>query len=304
MNERGRVHYTPAVTSNRRQRELARAKFERQQSRREGSARRRKRGQRIAGIVAIGVVVLAVIALIVVPRLTTPDPAIDAGAEATPSAAPSPSASPLPEPAASSLAPSSNPAPSLSPVTPAVACAPVPTSTPSSLSWSAAPTNGPTPGSLTLATNCGDIVIDLLPDAAPKTVASVQFLARQGFYDSTDCHRLTTAGIFVLQCGDPTATGMGNPGYQVPDENLPADGPANYPAGTVAMANSGPNTAGSQFFIVYQDTQLPPAYTVWGRVTKGLDIVTGVAAAGAYGGTGDGRPLQPITIEKATITGA
>ena len=288
------------MTTNRRQRELARAKFERQQQRRAASARRRRRGQRILAIVAIGALVIAVGALIIVPRVTEEAPAADAGM-------PSPSASALsasPSPLAS-MSESASPSPSALPsstTAPAITCAPVPTTRPKTLSWPSAPTTAATATTLTLATNCGDIVIDLLPDAAPRTVASMQFLAEQAYFDSTDCHRVTTTGIFVLQCGDPTGTGTGGPGYQLPDENLPADGPANYPAGTVAMANAGPGTSGSQFFIVYQDTQLPPNYTVWGRVTQGLDIVQGVAAAGAYGGTGDGRPLQPITIEQASVT--
>jgi peptidyl-prolyl cis-trans isomerase B (cyclophilin B) len=87
----------------------------------------------------------------------------------------------------------------------------------------------------------------------------------------------------------------------VPDENLPDDGEANYPAGTVAMANAGPGTAGSQFFIVYDDTTLPGAYTIWGQVTSGLDIVKEVASVGVADGTSDGTPLQPVFIESATI---
>ncbi len=106
-------------------------------------------------------------------------------------------------------------------------------------------------------------------DFAPATVASAAFLADTGFYNSTACHRLTTAGIFVVQCGDPAGDGTGGPGYQIPDENLPPEGEANYPAGTVAMANAGPGTSGSQFFLVYEDTTLPAGYTIWGQVTDG-----------------------------------
>ena len=153
---------------------------------------------------------------------------------------------------------------------------------------------------ITFATNCGDIVIALDP-AAPATAASETFLAKDGFYDNTQCHRLTTAGIFVLQCGDPAGDGTGGPGYAVPDENLPAEGAANYPAGTVAMANAGPGTSGSQFFIVYDDTTLPSGYTIWGTVTEGLGIVKEIAAAGVAGGGEDGPPLQPVFIESATV---
>ena len=155
---------------------------------------------------------------------------------------------------------------------------------------------------LTLATNCGDVVIDTLPAEAPATVASMAFLTEEGYFDLTACHRLTTEGIFVLQCGDPAGNGTGGPGYSIPDENLPAEGEANYPAGTVAMANAGPGTGGSQFFIVYEDTTLPSGYTIWGKVTKGLDVVQGIAAAGVEGGGTDGPPAQRVVIEKATLT--
>lgn len=153
---------------------------------------------------------------------------------------------------------------------------------------------------MTLNTNLGTIVIAMDP-AAPVTDASMASLADDGFFNGTSCHRLTTQGIYVLQCGDPTGTGRGGPGYQIPDENLPQAEPNNYPAGTVAMANGGPNTNGSQFFIVYADTSLPPAYTVWGEVTEGLDIVEQVAAAGVQGGGVDGTPAQPLTIESAAV---
>ena len=156
---------------------------------------------------------------------------------------------------------------------------------------------------LTLDTNCGPLAIALDP-SAPQTINSMAFLAQQGFFDNTVCHRVTTAGIFVLQCGDPAGNGTSGPGYAIPDENLPpadATGAATYARGTVAMANSGPNTNGSQFFIVYADSPLPPAYTVWGQVTSGLEIVDAVAAAGAEGGLQDGTPALPIGIRQATL---
>jgi peptidyl-prolyl cis-trans isomerase B (cyclophilin B) len=141
-----------------------------------------------------------------------------------------------------------------------------------------------------------------LDPAAPATIASAAFLAQDGFYDSTQCHRLTTAGIYVLQCGDPKGDGSGGPGYTLPDENLPAAGAGNYPAGTVAMANAGSGTAGSQFFIVYADSTLDPAtYTIWGHVTSGLEIVQEVASAGVAGGGTDGSPTQPVFIESAAV---
>jgi peptidyl-prolyl cis-trans isomerase B (cyclophilin B) len=105
----------------------------------------------------------------------------------------------------------------------------------------------------------------------------------------------------VLQCGDPTATGYGGPPFSYHDENLPQYAQNAYPAGIVAMANSGANTNGSQFFIVYKDTTLPPNYTIWGRVTEGLEIVQAVANAGVVGGGTDGMPVQKIAILKVRV---
>jgi peptidyl-prolyl cis-trans isomerase B (cyclophilin B) len=152
---------------------------------------------------------------------------------------------------------------------------------------------------LVLTTNCGEIVIDTYADKAPQTVNAMLWLAGEGYFDSTLCHRLVTGGIKVLQCGDPTATGTGGPGFTIPDENLPAESGVNYPAGTVAMANAGSGTSGSQFFIVYEDTTLPPNYTIWGEVSSGLDVVTKIAEAGVAGGGTDGTPAAPIGIETA-----
>lgn len=170
------------------------------------------------------------------------------------------------------------------------------------LRWSAAPGPDDQVRTLRFATNRGVIEITTATQAAPETVGSMAFLADQGYFEGTTCHRLTTAGIFVLQCGDPSGDGMGGPGYVVPDENLPAAGEANYPAGTVAMANAGPGTAGSQFFVVYQDTTLPPGYTIWGTVSEGLDVVAAIAADGTADGSPDGAPLTPIVIESASAT--
>ncbi len=137
---------------------------------------------------------------------------------------------------------------------------------------------------------------------APQAVASFVSLAAQGYFDGTRCHRLTTSGIYVLQCGDPTATGTGGPGYQFgPVENAPEDDV--YPAGTLAMARRGNDGAsmGSQFFLVYQDSTIPSdtagGYTVFGTVTSGLDVVQAVADAGTADGAGDGSPASPVIIE-------
>jgi peptidyl-prolyl cis-trans isomerase B (cyclophilin B) len=153
----------------------------------------------------------------------------------------------------------------------------------------------------TFTTNCGDIVVAADGQHAQLTVLALTALAKGGYFDQTLCHRLTTSGIFVLQCGDPTATGSGGPQFTYRDENLPTTTTNDYPAGIVAMANSGPNTNGSQFFFVYADTTLPPSYTRWGVITKGLEIVKAIAAQGTTNGSGDGAPKQMIAIEKVSV---
>jgi peptidyl-prolyl cis-trans isomerase B (cyclophilin B) len=146
-----------------------------------------------------------------------------------------------------------------------------------------------------LTTNLGLIDIQLNSAAAPCTANNFRSLVHFRYFDNTPCHRLTTQGIYVLQCGDPTGKGTGGPGYQFADENLKG---AKYPKGTVAMANSGPGTNGSQFFLVYKDTQLDPNYTPFGTITKGLDIIDKVAAAGSVPPS-DGKPKLAISILSA-----
>ena len=155
---------------------------------------------------------------------------------------------------------------------------------------------------ITFTTNQGEIVIETLPALAPLTVNALAALAQKNYFDNTICHRLTTEGIFVLQCGDPTGTGTGGPGFNIPDENLPEPIENNYPAGTVAMANAGPGTSGSQFFLVYQDTTLGPNYTIWGTITSGLEIVQTIASAGVIDGGPDGAPATGVTIESTKVT--
>lgn len=155
---------------------------------------------------------------------------------------------------------------------------------------------------ITFTTNCGDIVIETFAKKAPITISMLTGLISARFYDQSICHRIinsTTAAL--LQCGDPTDSGYGGPAFQFNDENLPKPIMSNYPAGTVAMANSGPNTNGSQFFIMAENTTLDPNYTVWGRVTKGLEIVKAVVATGTLEGGEVGRPKVKIAIEKATV---
>ncbi len=164
---------------------------------------------------------------------------------------------------------------------------------------------------MTITTNCGVITIALDP-AAPQTVTNMSALARAKYFDGSFCHRLTTEGLYVLQCGDPSAQGNGSPGswkgYK--DENLPANKILTYPAGTVAMANSGPNTNGSQFFLVYKDTTLPASYTIWGKIKTGLPLLLRIEKVGAYkvdqtsGNAyyaGDGFPVQPIEIKSVSV---
>jgi peptidyl-prolyl cis-trans isomerase B (cyclophilin B) len=191
------------------------------------------------------------------------------------------------------------------------------------------PNPTPNTGTVTivLRTTTGAIPLTLNRAQAPCTVQSFEFLTEKRFYDSTPCHRLTAYDTLkVLQCGDPTGTSSGGPGYTIPDEDptnlAPAGGsavpgspaPVVYPAGTIAMANTGaPNSGGSQFFLVYGDSQLPPTYAVFGVTSaEGLTVLNQVAAAGitpgtdpATGGpsTQDGQPKQPVTIKTATVQG-
>src|SRR3989441_1744261 len=134
--------------------------------------------------------------------------------------------------------------------------------------------------SATIDTSRGPIVVDLFTQDAPKTVNNFVFLAREGFYDGTKFHRVIKD--FMVQGGDPTGTGRGGPGYRFQDElqNAPRDG---YKKGIVAMANGGPNTNGSQFFIMEADYRLPPSYVAFGRVTNGQDVVTKIASVETTG---------------------
>ncbi len=155
----------------------------------------------------------------------------------------------------------------------------------------------------TIGTNRGAVVIDLLNSKATCTVNSFVHLAESGFYNNTPCPRLTTSGgLYIIQCGDPTGTGSGGPGYEFESENLTG---ATYPAGTMAMANSGsPDSNGSQFFLVYKNSSLPPDYTPFGEIVSGLNILQTVGKAG-YGpplnAAGGGKPKESVQIESVTI---
>ena len=154
---------------------------------------------------------------------------------------------------------------------------------------------------VTLRLTQGPVTLTLDRSHAPCTVNSFLSLLNQDFYTDTVCHRLTTSGIFVLQCGDPSATGTGGPGYSYADEVYATD---TYPAGTVAMANAGPNTNGSQFFLVYQDSDLPAKYTVFGHLDpESLKVITGIAANGSDNSRaqGDGRPNEEVRIQSYSM---
>jgi len=145
----------------------------------------------------------------------------------------------------------------------------------------------------TIATSAGTMTAELFPTDAPMTVNNFVFLARDGFYDGVIFHRVING--FMIQGGDPTGTGRGGPGYKFRDE--PVSRP--YSRGILAMANSGPNTNGSQFFVMHSDYRLPPNYTIFGRLTGGEDVLDKIATAQT--GAQD-RPVAPVSITSVTIT--
>ncbi|MCQ4620379.1 peptidylprolyl isomerase [Corynebacterium sp. CCUG 71335] len=172
---------------------------------------------------------------------------------------------------------------------------------------------------ITLDTSAGPIGMTLDRSVSPCTVNAIEYLAKEGYYNDTVCHRITTEGIHVLQCGDPSGTGSGGPGFKFADE-YPVDDPAEnenmtslYERGTIAMANSGPGSNGSQFFLNYQDSPLPPAYTYFGTISdEGLATLDKIAEKGvkepeneeeAMGmmSPGDGTPAEEVRITSATV---
>ncbi|MFI9329072.1 peptidylprolyl isomerase [Kitasatospora sp. NPDC052868] len=269
------------VTSEQRRRQLAREKYERQAERRAEAQAARRRRNTILGA-SLAVVVLAGGGALVGTGAFDSDDKKDtaSGAQAAPTATNAPAA------------------PTRKPVE---GCATPAPGAPNGKQWQAEPAMSVEAGgtyTATLDTNCGKVTIALDAAKAPHTVNSFAFLSAEQYFDHTKCHRLTTGGIFVLQCGDPTASatvkgGTGGPGYKFADENLTG---ATYPAGTVAMANSGPGTNGSQFFLVYKDTKLDPAYTPFGKITGGLDVLQKIAAAGTLDGGTDGPPMADFTL--------
>ncbi len=274
-----------------RQRKLARKHYERQQARRIQQAHRWRQ---------IGIIVAACCAVIALGAggyvAFGSGGGKSAAAAATPTPVTSPTASPTPTASAT---------PSLA-AEPASHCTYAPNGT-AARKVGVPPATPAYKGAkyqATIKTNRGTIVLDLLNHQATCTVNSFIYLAAKKYFNNTSCHRLTTAGIYVLQCGDPTGTGRGGPGYKFADENLAG---AKYTGGTVAMANAGPGTNGSQFFLVYRNsTTLPASYTPFGKIVGGLGIIQNVARAGTdnSNGNGDGHPKEKVTIESVTITKA
>ncbi len=289
------------------EKQLARTRARREEE------RARQRSQRRI-VVAVVVVALAAAGALAWWLLAGNDDEPDVFASESPSAAPSASAEPSATASASEAAPTGSPTAGESAApgaaddteteTEATAPCPPPTDAPepdTSLQW-----DQPPPADLTgtvvatIETTCGTIVAELDADAAPQTVASFSFLADNSFYIGTPFHRVMPD--FVIQGGDPTGTGTGGPGYSFDDEldlaeQVVADNDGLYPRGTVAMANSGPDTNGSQFFIVQADPgyPFPPDYTVFGIVTEGMDVVDDIANGPTTGPNGD-QAVDPARI--------
>lgn len=155
---------------------------------------------------------------------------------------------------------------------------------------------------LVLKTSGGDVPIELDPDVVCAST-SFTWLSEEGFYDDTECHRLIVASdqnpTGIVQCGDPSGSGTGGPGYSFADE---LSGDEQYKAGTIAMANSGPNTNGSQFFLNYSDSQFPPNYTLFGTIKpEGIKVLKKVADGGTDTGQSEGAPKKPFTIESVEV---
>jgi cyclophilin family peptidyl-prolyl cis-trans isomerase len=148
--------------------------------------------------------------------------------------------------------------------------------------------------SATIRTSCGEIAVELYSQEAPRTANNFAFLAAQGFYDATVIHRVVPG--FVVQMGDPTGTGSGGPGYRFGDE-LSAARNRGYERGTLAMANAGPDTNGSQFFICLDRVGLPPQYSVFGEVTSGMDVVDRIATVPLRGES----PRETVFVEQVTL---
>jgi peptidyl-prolyl cis-trans isomerase B (cyclophilin B) len=282
------------VTPEGQKRAYEKRRYEEWQARLAVKRARNRRIQRIALAVAAGVGIVAVIGgvFLLLNRgdddgTSTASPAATSAPAATASAAASATAKP-----AAGACPAVTIKPPAKPLTFSKAPAP---STAGGKDWK-----------LTMNTTCGKITAELDGKGAPQAVSAIVMLARTTYFNGSPCHRLVTSGIYVLQCGDPTGTGSGGPGFSYgPVENAPKD--YVYPAGTIAMARStAQDSNGSQFFIVYKDSTIGDAtngaYTVLGKITGGMSIVNKVAAAGVSGGATDGAPNSAISIASTAVT--
>jgi peptidyl-prolyl cis-trans isomerase B (cyclophilin B) len=288
------------VPTNEQRRATAKRKLERQLERRAAQARRR----RLYTIIASAAAIVAVVAGVAVYFFTKNDSNGTATAATTP---PGDSAAPTePAPTADGRLPAFKAPADLGANCqyPAAQAASKPNKPPRT---GKVPTD-PAEVSVSMSTDQGNIGIQLDNAKAPCTVNSFASLAQQGYFNDTPCHRLTTSpGLSVLQCGDPTGSGSGGPGYQFANEYptnqfQPDDpqlqNPVTYPRGTLAMANAGPGTNGSQFFLVYKDSTLPPGYTVFGKIDDtGLATLDKIAAGGVAGGGQDGAPATPVKVK-------
>ena len=295
--------------SKERERRRARERFEQQ---RNAHRERQRKNRKRAGI---GLAVLCVLGLIA--GVTTI--VVSGGGTATAAKKPAAKVSATASPTASATA-SASPA---AVTEPATHCS-YPSASAGTVVKSSLPTASPdykATYTASIKTNLGPITIDLANSKATCTVNSFVHLASDNFWNNTQCHRLsTTDGLYMLQCGDPTAKasqtlscssatlGTGGPGYEFASENLPtagSSGSVTYKAGTVAMANSGGATNGSQFFLVFKDTTLGPDYTPFGTITSGLDILQNVAKAGTsctFAGAGGGVPKDKVDIDSVSIS--
>ncbi|MCZ2828191.1 peptidylprolyl isomerase [Modestobacter sp. VKM Ac-2986] len=274
------------MPSNKQAREAAQRRLQRQLERREQLARKRHRNL----LAALSVIaVLAVVGAIFAITSVAGGDDDDAAAAPSTSAAPS---SQAPETSAAA-APSTN-------ADGTVACTFTADDSGTSAGTPAPNVPGSGTAALTMATSAGDIGLSLDQAGAPCAAASFVHLATTGFFNGTPCHRETASeGLKVLQCGDPTGTGTGGPGYSFPTQ---VTGGETYGRGTLAMANAGAGTDGSQFFLVYADSQLPPDYTVFGTIDEaGLGVLDAIAAKGIEGGAADGAPAEPVTIITMTV---
>lgn len=273
------------MATNQMRREAAKRKLASQQERRAERARRR---QRVAIITSAAVVVVVVVGVVLLSTVGT-----GGGDAPPPAAAPAPitPASIPTDPAPVPTRPTPLPA-SVSCEYPADGQAAKPVQPPPGTDISSRGTVA-----VTLQTDSGAIPLTLDRALAPCAVNSFVSLVQQTYFDGTPCHRITTdPGLQVLQCGDPSGSGTGGPGYSFKDEVFPE---LTYGRGILAMANSGPDTNGSQFFMVYGDGQLPPQYTAFGSISpEGLQVIDTIARRGR---DANEAPVQPVTIQTATV---